>query len=163
MAIILNSGQNGCNTNPCANDYAGVSPESELEIIAILDELDNTETYKNIRSWITVNQKDSEESGNVQFSSLLDIARQSNDRHEIFLTEKVANAMTRFSIDEFLYKSAAHTDDTGSMEWARHQGHHSLVQTGFSPNMSSQAPPNGPRELTQIDTDIFFKIPDYSL
>ena len=86
-----------CSTNPCSSDYAGTSAMSEKEIMAIMDEVQNLGT---IRTWVTVNQRVNSNGHNIAYSSSLDEYRQSGDRHEIFLAEKFANAMTRFSGDE---------------------------------------------------------------
>lgn len=98
-----------CTTNPCSADYAGSSTDSEIEIISITEELSNRGKYKNIRAWLTVNQHESQTDAEIDhgvlFSTRLDsINRQSTDRHEIFITEKIANAMTRLSIKNIAFK-----------------------------------------------------------
>lgn len=94
-----------CNTNPCSDEYSGASADSEKEILAIIEELSNRVKYETIKTWVTVNQKGNLNGNNIAHSSLLDRTnRQSLDRHEIFLAEKFANAMSRSSGDaKFTY------------------------------------------------------------
>ena len=109
-----------CSTNPCSADYAGPAAVSEPEIEAIMEEVQN---LGNIKTWITVNQRVNSNGHNIAYSSSLDEYRQSGDRHEIFLAEKFANAMTRHSGDKKSSYTVGKMDEqhvTGSsVEWAQ--------------------------------------------
>jgi hypothetical protein len=91
-------------SDACSEDFGGASPLSENELRGLSEYLSRAGP---VLSFLSVSEKAFGEDGtNVFYSSALDTSdRQSSDRHEIFLAEKIANAASRISTSGNLYRA----------------------------------------------------------
>ena len=91
-------------SDSCSENFGGTAPLSENELRGFSEYLSRNGP---VLSFLAVSEKAFGENGtNVFYSSTLNSSdRQSSDRHEIFLAEKIANAASRISTSENLYQA----------------------------------------------------------